>query len=196
MTTGQAGASGNARFGDAFGALLASARDGDAWAWRQLWDWLAPAVAGYCRAQSVRDVDDLVSETFLGVVNGIARFDGAEAQFRSWVFVIAHRRITDVRRAWGARPDLEWSDVGGLGIVDRVDVEDDVLHRLAAERVRTICTRLADDQRDVLLLRLVADLTIEQIAAVLGKTTGAVKALQRRGLSAVRKIIEREGVPL
>ena len=90
MSTGQAGAAGNARFGDAFDALLASARHGDAWAWRQLWDWLAPAVAGYCWVQGARDVDDLVSETFLGVVKGIARFEGSEAQLRSWVFVIAH----------------------------------------------------------------------------------------------------------
>jgi RNA polymerase sigma-70 factor (ECF subfamily) len=199
VSAGQAGAPDNARFGDAFDALLASARHGDAWAWRRLWDWLAPAVAGYFRVQGVRDVDDLVSETFLGVVKGIARFEGSEAQFRSWVFVIAHRRVTDVRRAWGARTAVDWADDdfgGALGIVDRVDVEQDVLHRLAAERVRAICARLAPDQRDVLLLRLVGDLTIEQIAAVLGKTTGAVKALQRRGLGAVRKILEREGVPL
>jgi len=187
----------NARFGDAFDALLASARHGEAWAWRELWDWLAPAVAGYFRIQGVRDGDALMSETFVGVVKGIGRFEGTASQFRSWVFGIAHRRVTDLRRTWGARRDTEWSDIGGaLGIVDRVDVEDDVLHRLAADRVRAICERLAADQRDVLLLRLVGDLTIEQIAAVLGKTTGAVKALQRRGLGAVRKIIEREGVPL
>ena len=49
---------------------------------------------------------------------------------------------------------------------------------------------------DVLLLRLVADLTVDQIALVLGKTAGAVKALQRRGFEAVRRIFEREGVPL
>ena len=48
----------------------------------------------------------------------------------------------------------------------------------------------------MLLLRLIADLTIEQIAMVLGKTPGAVKALQRRGFDAVRRIFEREGVPL
>jgi RNA polymerase sigma-70 factor (ECF subfamily) len=67
---------------------------------------------------------------------------------------------------------------------------------MATERVRRMCEGLAPDQRDVLLMRMLADLTIDDIAAALGKTPGAVKALQRRGLAAVRRQIERQGVPL
>ena len=59
-----------------------------------------------------------------------------------------------------------------------------------------LCARLAPDQRDVLLLRIVADLTVDDVAAVVGKSRGAVKALQRRGFQALRKILEQEGVPL
>jgi RNA polymerase sigma-70 factor (ECF subfamily) len=67
---------------------------------------------------------------------------------------------------------------------------------LADERVRRLCCSLAPDQRDVLLLRIVADMTIDEVASALGKTSGACKALQRRGLVALRKIFEHEGVPL
>ena len=52
------------------------------------------------------------------------------------------------------------------------------------------------DQRDVLLLRILGDLTVDQVADVLGKSAGAVKQLQRRGLEAIRRLSAREGVPL
>ena len=72
----------------------------------------------------------------------------------------------------------------------------DALRNLATERVRYLCAQLVPDQRDVILLRVVADLTVDQVAQVLGKTPGAVKALQRRGFEALRRVIERQGVPL
>ena len=181
-------------FGDAFDALLAGARSGAPWAWDRLYRWLAPAVAGYLRVQGVGDADDLTSEVFLGVVRGIDRFLGDEAQFRSWVFVIAHRRVQDDRRRRVRRPEPE-ELVGDERLVGG-DTEDDVLRSLATSRVHALCARLAPDQRDVLLLRIVADLTVDDVAAVLGKSRGAVKALQRRGFQALRKILEQEGVPL
>jgi len=74
--------------------------------------------------------------------------------------------------------------------------EQAALSRLSAQRVSQLCEQLVPDQRDVLLLRLVGGLTVEQVAAGVGKSPGAVKALQRRGLAATRKLLEREGVPL
>ena len=74
--------------------------------------------------------------------------------------------------------------------------EDDGLDRLGGEWVREVLQRLAPDQREVLLLRVLGDLTVEQIAAQLGKTPGAVKQLQRRGLASARRLLEAEGVPL
>jgi RNA polymerase sigma-70 factor (ECF subfamily) len=54
-----------------------------------------------------------------------------------------------------------------------------------------MCAELPDDQRSVLLLRVLADLTVEQIAQVMGKSVGAVKALQRRGLRTLRDRLEK-----
>jgi RNA polymerase sigma factor (sigma-70 family) len=111
------------------------------------------------------------------------------------VFTIAHRRLLDDHRRAAVRP--QW--VNGDGSVpDRNggDVEDDAFRRLAEARVRELCDQLPASQREVLLLRLVADLTVEQVATTLGRTAGAVKALQRRGLANLREIIDREGVPL
>jgi RNA polymerase sigma factor (sigma-70 family) len=181
-------------FGEAFEPLMAAARSGAPWAWERLYGWLAGPVAGYLRVQGTREVDDLASEVWLGVFRGIARFQGGEAQFRSWVFVIAHHRLVDQRRRVGRDPTVAFDDVPDSRIT--AAAEDDALAHLARERVEAVVARLAPDQRDVLLLRLVADLTIEQIAHAVGKSEGAVKALQRRGLRAVRKILADEGVPL
>ncbi len=76
------------------------------------------------------------------------------------------------------------------------NVEDEAVRRLATERVHRLCEGLVPDQRDVLLLRMLACLTVEEIAQALGKTPGAVKALQRRGLAAIRRQMDHQGVPL
>lgn len=180
----------HATFTDVLGAAQANA----GWAFQRLFDELARPVVGYLRLQGAREPDDLANEVFLGVFSGIGSFEGSEEQFRSWVFTIAHRRLTDERRRLGRRPVL--SDHGGEPETIGGDAESDALSSLGEERVRELLARLAPDQRDVLLLRILADLTVDQAAEALGKTPGAVKALQRRGLAALRKEISKEGVPL
>ncbi len=68
------------------------------------------------------------------------------------------------------------------------------LARIDAERVEAVLERLSPDQRAVLLLRVIGDLSLEQVAEILGKRTGAVKQLQRRGLAAAQRELGREGV--
>jgi RNA polymerase sigma factor (sigma-70 family) len=180
-------------FKEPFQRVLAAAQADQPWAYERLYRDLSPAVCGYLRLQGASDPEDLTSEVFLGAFRGIRSFYGDEAGFRSWVFTIAHRRLTDERRANGHRPpraDEELPDRAGG------DVEEEALRRLSADRVRSLCAGLAPDQGDVLLLRLVSGLTVEAVAGVLGKTEGAVKALQRRGLCALRRKLELEGVPL
>jgi RNA polymerase sigma-70 factor (ECF subfamily) len=187
----------DARMNDAeFDELLSAAQVGAGWALESIYRDLAPAVAGYLRAQGSEQPEDLVSEVFLRVFRDLGSFSGTGPRFRSWVFSIAHARLVDERRRRARRPaiapvGLEHAEARAAG-----DVEDDVMARLAAERVRALCSRLSPDQRDVLLLRLVGDLTVEQVAAALGKSIGATKALQRRGLAALHRQLVREGVPL
>jgi RNA polymerase sigma factor (sigma-70 family) len=178
---------------EAFERVLSAAQADAPGAYEHLYRSLSPSVCGYLRLQGAADPEDLTSEVFLGAFRGIGAFTGDEAQFRSWVFTIAHRRVTDERRARACRPaiaDAALPETAGG------DVEEEALRRLSAERVRSLCAGLAPDQADVLLLRLVSCLTVEAIAGILGKTPGAVKALQRRGVCALRKQLEREGVPL
>ena len=179
------------RTGLPFDDVLAAAQAGAAWAFEVLYRDLAPAVTGYLRLHGAAEPDDLASETFLGVFTGLAAFRGDEAGLRSWVFTIAHRRLLDDWRRRSRRPQLadEPGDLGGhLG----GDAEDDAMARIGAETVQRLCGELPADQRSVLLLRILADLTVEQVGEVLGKSVPSVKALQRRGLRTLRDRLERE----
>jgi RNA polymerase sigma-70 factor (ECF subfamily) len=185
-----------ARIGPDFDSVLCAAQSGAPWALERLYQVFSPAVLGYLRIQGTTDPEDLSNEVFLGVFQRIGTFAGDEDRFRSWIFTIAHSRLIDDRRRISRRPQLvqDATDV----TVDRPggDAEQDALDRLSGRRVQALCEELVADQRDVLLLRLMAGLTVEAIAESLGKSEGAVKALQRRGLANLRKMLERDPVSL
>jgi RNA polymerase sigma-70 factor, ECF subfamily len=179
----------------AFDTVLRCARAGEGWAVERLYATLAPAVAGFFRLQRVAEPEDLTSEVFVGVLRNLRTFCGDEDHFRSWVFTIAYRRLADARRAAGRRPVIEPLDPETIAAAAPVDVEADVDRLLATGRVRALCAALPPAQRDVLLLRLVGRLTVDEIARAIGRSRGAVKALQRRGLAAVALAVEQEGAP-
>lgn len=171
-----------------FDSVLSAARAGADWAWERLYRELAPGVRAYVRAHGAADPDDTVGEVFLQVVRNLPSFTGGEQEFRGWTYTIAHRRLIDEhrrreRRPVAPAPDEVLEAAAGAG----GDVHDEAAARLEEAEVRAAIEALPADQRSVLLLRIVGDLTIEEIARVVGKRPGAVKALQRRALRRVEK---------
>jgi RNA polymerase sigma factor (sigma-70 family) len=178
-----------------FTSLLGAARAGDQGAWEEIFDGVAPVVLGYLRANGAPDPEDVLGETFLQVARDISKFDGVESGFRSWVFTIAHHRLIDARRYAARRPvDLSAEPPEPAERMD--DAAEEALARIGTERVERILEDLSEDQRAVLLLRFVGDMTIEDIARTIGKRPGAVKALQRRGLAAVKRQLVAKEVSL
>lgn len=180
--------------GENFAQTLEAARTGSEWAWTSIYRDLAPAVLGYLRGRGAPDPEDVLGEVFLQVVRDLRGFHGSEREFRAWVFVIAHNRLVDEHRRRARRPVEATPDVAREGVSG--DAAEEALQELAAERVRRIIERLSPDQRAVLLLRVLGGLTVEEVSRVVGKSPGAVKALQRRGLRAVKRALAKEGVPL
>lgn len=176
-------------------SVLEGARAGHDWAWAELYRELAPKVLGYLRGLGAPEPEDLTGEVFVQVVRDIHRFHGDEREFRAWLFTIAHHRFLDQRRHSARRPVDPVADVPEPeGSAD--GAHHDALRELADERVRELLGTLSPDQRAVLLLRIVGGLTVEQVAGAIGKRTGAVKALQRRGLAALKRELGRQAVPL
>jgi RNA polymerase sigma factor (sigma-70 family) len=176
-----------------FTSLLEAAREGNEAAWQDLYNSLAPVVLGYLRANGAPDPEDVLGEVFLQVARDIARFDGEEPGFRSWVFTIAHHRLIDARRHSARRPvELSPEPPEPGGHAD--DAADEALAKIGTQEVQRVLSLLSEDQRAVLLLRVIGDLSIEDVAKAVGKRPGAVKALQRRGLAAIKRELARKGV--
>lgn len=171
---------------------LAAAKAGEAWGCARLYEELKRPVTAYVRMRGAADPDDVTSETFLGVFRDLHAFEGDADQFRAWVFTIAHRRVLDDHRRRSRRPVLtcaprDLDPAGG-------DVEAEALAALGAERAAELLAVLTPDQREVVLLRIVADLSLEHVAEVTGRTVNAVKALQHRALNALRRAMTEQPV--
>ena len=178
--------------GEQFASVLEAARAGADWAWKVLYESLAPTVVGYLRARGAPDPDGVAGEVFCQLVRDIHRFEGNEDGFRSWVFVMAHHRLLDDLRRRRRRPESPVEPEAMSSVAQPGDIAVEAVDRRRAEEIRAIIEELTEPQRDVLLLRIYAEMSIEEVAAAMGKRPGAIKALQRRGLEALRRRLDEE----
>jgi RNA polymerase sigma-70 factor (ECF subfamily) len=167
--------------------------DGHAWALRLVYDDLAPRIHGYFVARGARDPEDLTSEVFLAVFPRLSSLEGGVAGLRTLVFSVAHARLVDDLRRRSRQPDAAPYEPEH-DPRRSPSSEDEAAVGLGTERALRLLSRLPDDQRNVVLLRHLGDLTLEEVAQALGKSPGAIKQLQRRGLLALRDLLTREGV--
>lgn len=172
---------------------LQRARSGDTEALGVLFRAWSPRVVGYLRARGAEDPEGLTSEVFLQVFRKIGSLEGGESGLRTFVFSVAHARMVDDVRSRQRRPREAPYDEDDD---DRTapSAETEVLERDAGQRAADLLATLGEDQRSVIALRVIGELSIEETAQALGKTPGAVKQLQRRGLLALRERVAREEV--
>ncbi|HEY8754401.1 MAG TPA: sigma-70 family RNA polymerase sigma factor [Arthrobacter sp.] len=146
----------------------------------------APSVLGYLTARGVEDPEAVMQEVFLTVLPRLKTVTGGVAGLRTFVFSVAHARMVDDHRRQRRAPvELPFEpDLDG-----RADssAEDEVMQRISPQEVVDLLSVLPDEQREVLSLRLVGGLTVENAADVMGKSAGAVKQLQRRALIRLRE---------
>ena len=135
--------------------------------------------------------EDLTGEVFKSAIEDLPRFHGPVQALGGWLFRIAHHDLSDYRRRQARYPVQPLDDLleeaalaGGT-----VDPQELALDRVEGDRVLAGLRQLSPDQREVLLLRLVADLTAPEVARILNKSTQAVRALQHRGLASLARVL-------
>ena len=148
---------------------------------------LAPAVLGYLRSQRVADPEDVLGEVFLHVARDVHRFSGDEAALRRWVFSIAHNRSMDAHR----KAKRDRSTLDGDAVEGQAAPVDPPSEPLDPELIAALAT-LSDEQREVVVLRFVADLPLEAVAKITRRSPGAVKAMQHRAMDNLRKAVSPE----
>lgn len=174
--------------------LVEAARAGCPRSFELIYRSLAGQVSSYLRWHRASDPDGLTNDVFVQVHRNLARFDGDDRSFKSWLFTIAHHRMIDDRRRASRQPRVQ-RDLDAGDEVDAGDVEEDAFAALGTDEVRSLVAVLSREQRDVVLLRIVADLPVCDVARMLGKREGAVKALQHRALASLRRHIDTTRAP-
>jgi RNA polymerase sigma-70 factor (ECF subfamily) len=180
--------------------LIAAAGRRDPQAWAEIYERFSGPLLGFFVHQ-LRDhatAEDMTSEVFIEALRAADRFQGDLADLRSWLFRIARNNLLDHFRKQRRTPteSLELTEEADLArATPTVDPGDEVLALIDRQRVLDAVQALSPDQREVVLLRLSGGLTSPQIAAIVGKTTGAVKALQHRALSTLARALTPEESP-
>ncbi len=183
----------------AVGRALDAARSGQALGFEWLWHRFSRQVTAFARLQGSDDPEGIANDAFAAAFGRITTFSGGSNAFVSFVFAIARNKIGDERRARRRRvitsvfdrasADRTAVDTGSAA----ASAEADALAGLTPETAAAL-RRLTDEQREIVFLRLVADLPIQEVAALTGRSLGAVKAMQHRALATMRKEILREAV--
>ncbi len=131
------------------------------------------------RVSSPRDAEDLTAEVFVKMVEGLPTYRVTNAPFEAWLYRIASARVVDYRRRNNRRQVIELSE----NLTDqKPSMEDDALLHQEFEELRNALQQLSDDHQLILILRFVEGKTHEEVAAIIGKSLGAVKSAQYRAL--------------
>jgi len=169
-------------------ALVARAREGDATAWEALYRSAYPQLLAYAaRRLDPEGARDAVSEAMARAVARIDRFVWEGAGFDAWLFGILRNVVHDAQRAVRRRAPADDDDL------DMPSLEPGPLdHILGAEEataLRVAFRRLSPSDQEVLELRVVAGLSSEEVAQVIGKRPGAVRMAQARALERLRELL-------
>ena len=175
--------------------VLAAAQIGDATAFRTIYDELAPVVMGYLIAKGVADPEAVASDVFLAVLPRLHDLTGGVPGLRTFVMSVAHARMVDeTRRRRRQPPSYEYDPAGDPRVT--VSAEHEAIESIATAGIVELLRELPADQREVLALRVIADLSIDDVADIIRRSPGAVKQLQRRGLIGLRRVVAERGVTL
>ncbi|RJS46109.1 sigma-70 family RNA polymerase sigma factor [Nocardioides cavernaquae] len=174
-------------------ALVELARSGDKEAFGLLFDHYHPSVYRfiYYRTRSQALAEDLASETFFRALRSMNNFRWQGRDFGAWLMTIARNLCTDHFKAGRTRLELTTEDMGLHD--DATDgPETAVLAQLTNETLLTCLKQLPKEQQECLIMRFLQSMSIADTAKVLGRTEGAVKQLQLRGVRNLAKLMPKE----
>lgn len=175
-------------------ALVELARTGDADAFGLLYDHYQPNVYRflYYRVGSVPLAEDLTSETFFRALRSMSSFRWQGKDFGAWLMTIARNLTTDHFKAGRTRLESTTEDMSTLDTTTE-GPEGAVLALLTNEALLEALSELPTEQRECLVMRFLQGLSIAETAELLGRSGGAVKQLQLRGVRNLAKVLP-EGI--
>lgn len=177
-----------------FDVTLADARAGHGSALGELFRDLHPRVVRYLRALEPGEAEDLASDVWLDVAAALRGFEGDQAGLRALAFTIARRRLIDLQRRRARHPSVPMDmetirDEAWVG-----DVEQEAMTSLSTEAALERVSSLPADQAEVILLRVLGGLKVDEVARITEKRPGTVRVIQHRALKALAREMTGAGV--
>ena len=171
-------------------SLLKQARQWDEAALASIYDTYAPALYRYAYRLTGHEetAQDVVSETFHRFLVALKNGGGPEQHLQAWLYRVAHNQIVDLYRRQPAQPSIALDNAPEVATPGKH--EEHLEQKEEAGRVRAALQILTPLQQQVILLRFIEEFSNEEIARVVERTVGAVKALQHRALDALRRVLE------
>ncbi len=176
------------------GALVERARKLDDEAWQIIFKRHYPRLYSYLyyRVGDPNVAEDLCGEVFERAVKNIHRFKPRGSGLAGWLTRIAQNLAHDYHRRRNARPP-DPLELNETWIESGSDPAHHLLNRESSAFLYQALQKLTSQQRDVILLRFIAQMRTPEVARIMGKTEGAIKALQHRALAALRRELETLG---
>ncbi len=132
------------------------------------------------------EAEDMTQQVFLKALRSISSYKWKDIPFSAWLYRIAHNQVVDYLRKKTRHPTTTLDEP--LAISDS-NPQKTAEHKLGIEELMMAARRLTPAQQEVLALRFTSELPITQVAMIMGKSEGAVKALQHSAIVALRKLL-------
>jgi len=169
--------------------LIERVRRGDQDAARALYERYFDRIYNYvyARLRRVEDAEDLAIDTMTRSLTRLDLFQDQGVAFSSWVYRIAHNATIDHYRRQGK---VTLVPIDNATLPESADPSELALDQLSSDQLRDAIHELTDEQQQVLILRFFQDLSAVQVAQVIGKSVGAVQALQHRALASLERVLK------
>lgn len=169
--------------------IIRRAKSGEKDAFGSLYDHYQPQIYRFIllKVGDKAEAEDITHQVFLAAYENVGNYRESGNPFSSWLYEIARNRVTDHYRS--AKADFPLPDGNSeifavpAGLPDAVDEHFDL------EKVRGALAAIRPEYQDVIIMRFVEELSLEETAANLEKTVGAVKLLQHRAIQALRSTL-------
>lgn len=142
----------------------------------------------YYRVSSNADAEDLTQQVFIKAWQAIGRYKKTASPFLAWLIRISHNLVVDFYRS---RKSETYIDFDVIATKPETDPEHIVEAEFNQQYMRQAINQLQGDQQQVILMRFIEDFSFPEIAAALGKSEGAIRVIQHRGLAKLKTILEK-----
>jgi RNA polymerase sigma-70 factor (ECF subfamily) len=134
------------------------------------------------------EAEDMTQQVFLKALKSLSLYKWKDVPFSAWLYRIAHNQMVDHFRKLSRRQSCELTEAITPDDPDenpqhQTELKADIEHLVKATR------QLTKSQQEVIALRFSSDLPVAEVARLMGKSEGAVKALQHSAVVALRKIM-------